>query len=634
MQPLNDNDATRTTDLRPSPVTPSPVTGDTAAFVPDQTTVPTTAVTPTVSVPGYEILGVLGRGGMGVVYKARHRALKRTVALKMILAAGHAGPRELARFRTEAEAAARLQHPNIVQVFDVGEADGHPYCALEFVEGGNLASKIAAKLLPAREAARLVETLARAVQLAHSCNVVHRDLKPSNILLATDGTPKITDFGLARRLDDDSGATQAGAIMGTPSYMAPEQASGRTHEAGPAADIYALGAILYECLTGQPPFKGQTMGETLDLVRTQEPTPPSRLRPGLPRDLETICLKCLEKDPGRRYPSAAELADDLKRYQRGEPITARPVGRVERVVKWVRRNLAVVVAAAAVVLALVGGIIASRLHNTGGQTIGGVPNPDAALHEMQRDLAAGKAVTLVGETGPPRWFQRVHGGGEVTEPGMNDGVWAFQSLDQAFMELLPDPILERYRFRAEVREDKPDMANVGRVGMYFCRHTYETTSAYPPFHVLRLEFEDENRFKGMGVPPIGRLELMGCLFVAAPGRPEKSPAFGLGGHDFTPATGLPGPWRKLVVEVRPDKIQPYWWDEKTQKLVPLGQGLNAEGLKFVTTSLQQGADSLKDLPTAPRTIAAVQPRSGLGLYAFRCKGSFRNVVIEPLPPDQ
>ncbi len=310
-------------------------------------------------VPGYEILGELGRGGMGVVYKARHLTLKRIVALKMILAGGHAQSRELARFRIEAEAVARLQHPNIVQIHEVGEVGGRPFCALEFVEGGNLASKLRGKPLPAREAARLVETLARGMQLAHSRNVVHRDLKPANILLTTDGTPKITDFGLARQMDNDSGKTHAGELIGTPSYMAPEQASGNAHEAGPAADLYALGAILYDCLACRPPFLGKTVVETLDQVRTQEPVPPSRWQKSVPLDLETICLKCLRKEPENRYASAAELADELVRYQQGEPILARPVGRLERAARWARRNPALATALATAVLFLVGGVVVS-----------------------------------------------------------------------------------------------------------------------------------------------------------------------------------------------------------------------------------------------------------------------------------
>jgi WD40 repeat protein len=292
-------------------------------------------------VPGYEILGELGRGGMGVVYRARQVRLNRTVALKMILAGGHAGPAALARFRTEAEAVAQLQHPNIVQIYDVGEAGGLPYFSLEYAEGGGLDRRLDGTPLPPREAAALVETLARAVHEAHRKGVVHRDLKPANILLSAEGTPKITDFGLAKRLDSQDGQTQTGAVLGSPSYMAPEQAAGKAREVGPAADVYALGAILYELLTGRPPFRAATPLETVMQVVSADPVPPGRLQPGLPRDLETVCLKCLGKEPSRRYGSAEALADDLGRFLAGEPIAARPVGAWGRAVKWARRRPAV-----------------------------------------------------------------------------------------------------------------------------------------------------------------------------------------------------------------------------------------------------------------------------------------------------
>jgi tRNA A-37 threonylcarbamoyl transferase component Bud32 len=310
-----------------------------------------------VQVAGYEILGELGRGGMGVVYKARQTKLGRVVALKMILAGGHAGASDVARFRTEAEAVARLQHPNIVQIFEVGDHGGLPFLSLEFCPGGSLDRKLNGTPIRARDAAELVEKLARAVQAAHEKGVLHRDLKPANVLLAEDGAPKITDFGLAKKLDA-AGQTQSGAVLGTPSYMAPEQASGKSSQVGPAADVYALGAILYECLTGRPPFKAATSLDTILQAAADEPVAPRRLQSTTPRDLDTMCLKCLRKETARRYRSALELAEELRRFLDGEPIQARPPSPFERARRWAQRRPAVAALLAVLLVVLTGGFAA------------------------------------------------------------------------------------------------------------------------------------------------------------------------------------------------------------------------------------------------------------------------------------
>jgi formylglycine-generating enzyme required for sulfatase activity len=360
-------------------------------------------------VPDYEILGELGRGGMGVVYQARQLGLNRVVALKMILAGGLAGPRERMRFRAEAEAVARLQHPNIVQIYEVGEHQGLPFFSLEFCDGGSLAERLQGTPLPPGDAARLIEVLARAMHAAHQEKIIHRDLKPANVLLrripggagprsgfrAQDFEAKVTDFGLAKRLDE-AGQTQTGAVLGTPSYMAPEQAGSKGKEVGPAVDVYALGAILYELLTGRPPFRAATPLDTLLLVMTNDPVAVRRLQPKTPRDLETICLKCLHKEPGRRYASGLALAEDLRRFQAGEPIQARPGGTVERTVKWVKRRPAVAALLAALLVAVLGLILGGAWFTVHLQ--GALDQAEQALkreRQARKDRALAQVETLL-----------------------------------------------------------------------------------------------------------------------------------------------------------------------------------------------------------------------------------------------
>lgn len=298
--------------------------------------------TPGSNLGGYEIVGELGRGGMGIVYRARHRRLKRFVAIKMIQPDRRPSTRELARFRCESEAIARLHHPNIVQIFEVGEENGSPYLALELAEGGTLQQRLQDLPYEPRAAAGLIEFLARALQHAHENHIVHCDLKPANVLFVGDGTPKITDFGLAKLLkregDEPRDATRPGDPAGTPRYMSPEQASGQSGKVGPTTDVYGLGTLLYEAMTGRAPFVAPGVVETLDKIRNEEPLPPRRLQKNIPRDLETICLKCLQKDPVKRYHSARELAEDLERFLKSEPIEARRTPLLEQGWMWCKRH--------------------------------------------------------------------------------------------------------------------------------------------------------------------------------------------------------------------------------------------------------------------------------------------------------
>jgi serine/threonine protein kinase/tetratricopeptide (TPR) repeat protein len=372
------------------------------------------ATRPLPRIPGYDIVEELGRGGMGVVYKARHKELGRYVAVKTVLAGPWASDEVIHRFRAEAEAVARLQHPNIVQIYDIGEYDCLQYLVLEYVSGGTLSAKLDGRPQPVAVAAQIVEALSRAVAYAHREGVVHRDLTPANVLLcAAPGaqaaksdtadehvfdprqfTAKITDFGLAKRLDMDAGTTRTGAVMGTPSYMSPEQASGQAQSVGPAADIYALGALLYQLLTGRPPFVGETAVATIEQVQHQDPVPPIRLQPRTPRDLDTICLKCLEKDPRKRYASANDLADDLQRFLTGVPIRARRTSAISRGIRWSKRKPATAALLAVSGLMIVVFLVGSQAYNRVIRS-----ERDRAEHNFRLALrAVDDMLTEVGET--------------------------------------------------------------------------------------------------------------------------------------------------------------------------------------------------------------------------------------------
>ncbi len=381
----------------------------------------------------YEIVAELGRGGMGVVYKARDLRLKRTVALKVILAGTHAADSERKRFQTEAESVARLKHQNIVQVYEVGESDGHPFLALEYCSGGSLADRLKGKRPSPREAAALVASLSDAMEHSHLAGVVHRDLKPANVLFDADGTPKIADFGLAKKLDEDEGHTRTGAIMGSLGYMSPEQASGQNANTNSQTDVYAMGAILYSLLAGHPPFQGSNAIETLNLVMDGEPIPIRRTNPNCPRDLETISLKCLNKLPSDRYPTSRDFHHDLTRHMKGEPIHARPSTTYEQLFSWCRRNpLPTTVAIASVLmLALLSASFAWIAHRNQ-SVIQTIETRDMRVEELRGkilylDEVLTNSCALATLTDDPKWAERY----QQYEPEL------IASIDEA-VALVPD----------------------------------------------------------------------------------------------------------------------------------------------------------------------------------------------------
>lgn len=409
--------------------------GDAATTPPRQT-----PITPR-DFGGYEIIEEIARGGMGVVVRARETRLKRIVALKMVLGGALADESDIRRFYIEAEAAAQLQHPGIVPIYEVGDVDGQHFYAMQLIDGPNLKEKAANGPLPPAEAARLCLAVSQAVGYAHQNSIIHRDLKPENVLLTRDGQPMVTDFGLAKSIESSDNLTQSGQILGTPGYMAPEQALGRADQQGPATDIYSLGAILYFLLTGRPPFQAASTLETLDQVVRQQPVSPRDLNPSVPRDIETVCLKCLAKEPRQRYFSAQAFADDLQRFIEGRPVVARPTGRLTAMWRWCLRNRTIAVLAAAFVGSLIAGtVISTRLALLAERR---AVESEGNLRESERQKQAAIRNYAMARLAVDRYFTRVSENRLLNQPGL-------QPLQK---ELLRDALEYYQRFLAERRED-------------------------------------------------------------------------------------------------------------------------------------------------------------------------------------
>lgn len=557
----------------------------------------------------YLLLERLGEGGMGVVYKARQESLKRFVALKMIRAGTYAGSEERTRFQREGEVIASLEHPHVVQIHEFGECGGQPYFSMELLSGGTLSRKLAGKPLPEREAAELLRTLARTVAAAHQRGIVHRDLKPANVLFAADGTAKISDFGLAKVLDGDNSDTRSDAILGTPSYMAPEQARGEIRRLGPAADIYALGAILYETLTGRPPFRGESRYQTLEWVRTREPEPPSRRRPHLSRDLEAICLKCLEKEPARRYASADALADDLQRWLDGLPTQARPLSWPRRLCRFTRRRPLGVAVACFLALAAVLPFLVFYFRD-----------PQRKIEDIHKQLRRGETVQLLKNDGMPIWSRWEIGNGTL-EASPDDGALLLASVGPALLTLVPDP-QRSYRLSAEVRHEFSFKGS--EVGLFFAYSKHPTsTGGQHCFGVLSFsDFEN-----GVPNPKNGQL---GSRVAFHLHREEENGA----GHRndvplvyFVPAsfqTPKQIPWRSLAVEVRPSGFKLFWENDPP---VSFSQRKILE----IFDKGKKARVGLRMVPILPELQPEFSPRDALGLFVQHGRASFRNVRVDPLP---
>ncbi len=567
----------------------------------------------------YQLLGEIARGGMGIVHRARDPKLDRIVALKMLRAGAFADGEELQRFYTEARAAAKLNHSHIVSIYEVGQHEGRHFFTMAYVPGGSLAQHLKRFAADPRAAVVLMEKVTRAVHHAHQKGILHRDLKPANVLLDEQGEPLVSDFGLAKLTDSGVDLTRPGAQLGTPAYMAPEQAAGDNDRISARSDVWSLGVLLYELLTGRRPFNRKKPDELTNEIRTSDPPSPRSLSRRLDRNLETIVLKCLEKEPANRYESAEALADDLARWLRHEPIQARPAGRLTQCWRWMRRHpwrsVAIVfLTLTAIALPLLTYYL----------------NPKRPLEAIYKKLRNNEAVTLIDATGPPAWRKVIAG-----QPGPNfleapDQPFTIQTWGLCLIELVPDPQMERYRLELEVQNTD---SNNGLVGVYVL-HRKQVNEHGEQHCFVTLTFADHGVFANQ-IPdpdnpenPLKFGSLVFCLlrhfmFRAQSPGPEHTVSVGIQQHNPPVRLGgNPAPWHKIALEVTPETIRAFWEGQQ------LGGDLPRRKL------INQAKVGWEKQPELAGVELAFPPRTGLGLYLMESSASFRNVRLIPLPPAQ
>lgn len=580
--------------------------------------------------PGYDCLRRLGGGGGGDVFLVREFATQRLAAIKFLRFPG--SPIAVERFLAEVRALGKLNDAHIIRVLATDFYRLQPYFTMEYAPGGTLAERVTARgPLPPEEAAGIIATVSRAVQVAHDANIWHRDLKPSNILLAEDGTPRVTDFGLAKLADTDQGITQGTGPLGTPSYMPPEQVSSKYGSLGPGADVYGLGATLYQLVTGRAPFVGETPAQITAKVEYDPPDRPCALRPDLPAALEAIIVKCLEKRPVDRYASPGELADDLGRFLNGSPeLRAVPLTRRRRLQRWVARRKGLVAGTAVVLLAIATAFVLGLFY----QHLFGPPDP---LDQMQRELTDGKAVTIIGKTGLPRWSRWELGPTTLGESPTGDGSCYFESVDNSMLEIFDSPRVNSYRITAELRlvrsrfippEVKESAA--GRlIALYIGRATPVASDGTLTHHFLGLTFNDVYPLTPPpGVKPEAKAQLMTVMIPVREGSEHPWTGSVLAPVVFNAALGLPGEWRKLRFDVTPTQVRAYWASK-----------IDDEPVLFATVPADEIDRRLGRIPKvfSDRTGGITlnpQPWSSqmpIGIWCHRAAITVRNVVIEPIP---